>query len=489
MIKKISERFSLPKSTFMQSKIHHIHFVGIKGVGLTPLAIIAKEAGLRVSGSDIEEEFITDSALRKVGITPFTNFSENHITGDIDLVITTGAHGGYDNIEVRTARKKSIPVLTKGEAVGKFMQGNILGRKFSGISVAGSHGKTTTTGMIVSILKHAGYDPSYVVGTGSISSMDLPGHLGRGKYFVAEADEYATEPTYNHKPQFLWQFPDIALFTNIEHDHPDIYPTHAAVVNAFEAFTHNISSNGVLIGCRDDKKVYSLIKHFNNRTITYGFSPQSDYVIENVHVIGSKTLFKVKAHGREIGEFCLQVIGEHNALNALGALIVGVELGISIGSIREGLSLFNGVKRRLEFKGQLKSGAYIFDDYAHHPTEIAKTLQALRMRYPKEKIIAVFQPHTYSRTKALFTEFTKAFHDADEVILVDIYGSLREIKDPSISSKLLAASMSKHNTHYIPTLEEVASYIKKESPNENVVIVFMGAGDVYKTIDLINLIK
>lgn len=473
----------------MPNKIQHIHFVGVKGVGLTPLAIIAKEAGIKVSGSDIEEEFITDSALRKVGITPFTNFSENNITDDIDLVVTTGAHGGYENIEVQTARKKSIPVITKGEAVGAFMQGAILGREFSGISVAGSHGKTTTTGMIVNILKHAGFDPSYIVGTGSINSMDLPGHLGRGKYFVAEADEYATEPKYNHKPQFLWQFPDIALFTNIEHDHPDIYPTHAEVVSAFEAFTQNISSKGVLIGCADDKNVYSLIKNSKNRTITFGFSPQSDYVIDNVHIVGSQTFFKVRAYGGEIGEFHLQVMGEHNVLNAVGALIVGVELGIPVDSIREGLSLFSGVKRRLEFKGQLESGAYVFDDYAHHPTEIAKTLQALRMRYPNKKIVAIFQPHTYSRTKALFTEFTQAFNDADEVILVDIYGSLREVQDPSISSKLLASSMSKNNTHYIPTLEEVASYIEKDRSNENVVIVFMGAGDIYKTIDHINLQK
>ncbi len=475
----------------MQNKIHHIHFVGIKGVGLTPLAIIAKEAGIKVSGSDIEEEFITDSALRKVGITPFTDFSEDHLTDDIDLVITTGAHGGYDNIEVQTARKKSIPVMTKGEAVGEFMKGEILGRNFSGISVAGSHGKTTTSGMIVTLLKQAGFDPSYIVGTGSISFMDLPGHLGRGKYFVAEADEYATEPKYNHKPQFLWQFPEIALFTNIEHDHPDIYPTQEAVVNAFEAFTHNISSKGMLIGCADDRNVYSLLKSFNNRSISYGFSPQNDYVIDNVRILGSQTFFKVKAYGRDIGEFHLQVIGEHNALNAVGAIIVGSEIGLPLDQIREGLLHFTGVKRRLEFKGQLESGAYVFDDYAHHPTEISKTLGALRMRYPQKKIIAVFQPHTYSRTKALFTEFTTAFQDANEVILVDIYGSLREVKDTSISSKLLAnvISQNKNNTYYIPTIEEVASYINKEKPDENAVIVFMGAGDVYKAINFLNLIR
>src|SRR5476651_368276 len=183
-----------------------IHFVGIKGVGMTPLALVAKEAGFVVSGSDVGEEFITDEILRESEIIPLIGFSSEHIASP-DLVITTGAHGGYDNVEVQTAKEKPIPVITAGEAVGQFMAGEVLGRTFKGISVAGTHGKTTTTAMIATIMKETGFDPSFIIGTGNVGSLGTPGHFGKGKYFVAEADEYATEPKYNKTAKFLWQHP------------------------------------------------------------------------------------------------------------------------------------------------------------------------------------------------------------------------------------------------------------------------------------------
>jgi UDP-N-acetylmuramate--alanine ligase len=428
-----------------------IHFVGIIGTNMTPLAIIAKEAGFEVTGSDIEQEFITDAALKKVGITPLVGFSSDHIT-DPNLVITTGAHGGLDNVEVVTARNKSIPVMSAGEATGEFMKGSLFKKNFVGISVAGTHGKTTTTAMIATMFAENKLDPSYIIGTGNVGSLGLPGHFGTGRYFVAEADEYATEPVHDRRARFLWQHPLFAIFTNIEHDHPDIYPTISAIRETFLSFAKQLPQKGLLIACGDDPQIKVLLKEFDGRAITYGFSQENHYVLDRVHVSGEQTFFWVKSGGVPLGEFVLRVVGEHNALNALAAIIVGLETGLSVDKIKKGLMAFSGSKRRLEFIGDLQTGAKVYDDYAHHPTEIKTTLAALRTQYPKKKIICVFQPHTYSRTKQLFGHFTTSFSSVDMVIVTDIFASAREKEDPEVSSKNLAFAMS--NRHkavmYLP---------------------------------------
>ncbi|HVZ58550.1 MAG TPA: UDP-N-acetylmuramate--L-alanine ligase [Patescibacteria group bacterium] len=469
------------------NKVKSIHFVGIKGVGLTPLAIIAKQAGIKVTGSDVAEEFITDQALKKAGITPLVDFLPEHLPKNLDLVITTGAHGGLDNPEVVAARERLIPVMTKGEAVGAFMQGDLLGRSFTQIAVAGSHGKTTSTAMLATVLQKAGFDPTYIIGTGSTSALDLPGHLGKGQYFVAESDEYATEPAHNHKAQFLWQYPDVLLLTNIEHDHPDIYPTLMDVEKVFREFATHISTKGFIVGCGDDELVYSLLKEHPGKTISFGFSPKNQYVLTRVHISGGQMFFRLQREGMDLEEFRLSVFGEHNALNAAGVVAVCMELGIPLEKIKEALPEFSGSKRRLEYKGQLTTGAYLFDDYAHHPTEIRNTLKSLRIRYPKSTLIAIFQPHTYSRTKALLPEFVTAFDDANDVIIMDIFSSAREKKDPTITSGLLAQQLAVRHPAvlYLPTIEDVAALLSKENLKDNTVIVFMGAGDIYKTIDLL----
>ncbi len=468
-------------------KLNRIHFVGIKGVGMTPLAIIAKEAGLEVSGSDVADRFITDVALEKVGIQPFVGFSSRHITDDIQLVITTGAHGGYENPEVLRARELSIPVITAGEAVGEFMRGDILGKKFTGISIAGSHGKTTTTAMLTTIFMENNLDPSYLIGTGSFGK-SLPGHFGNGNYFIAEADEYATEPKHNHKPRFLWQHPMFAIFTNIEHDHPDIFPNVESVVKVFEEFALQIPKNGVIVGNGDNKYVSEIFQKMSCRTITFGLSPRNDYVIERVYVSNNQTFFKVSGNEIDLGEFRLQVTGEHNALNALGAAILALEAGLPLEKIKTALASYSGSKRRLEYRGQLVSGAHVFDDYAHHPTEIKATLKSLRQRFPQSTLVAVFQPHTYTRTKTLFDDFVKSFDDAHNVIVTDIFASAREAKDNSISSQLLVQKLAARHPAclYIPSPKMVVELILKERLNDKVVIVFMGAGDVYQAIDLLS---
>lgn len=462
-------------------KIKKIHFVGIKGVGVTPLAIIAKQAGFEVSGSDINEEFITDETLKKANIKPLIGFDEKNVEGK-DLVITTGAHQGFENPENLRAKKLGIPIWTQGEAVGKFMSGEIFGKKFEGISISGSHGKTTTTAMIATVLLENKYDPSFLIGTGNVPSLGLSGHYGKGKFFIAEADEYATEPKFDKTPKLLWQHPKIGVITNIEFDHPDVYSSMDQLRKAFLEFSNNVVEKGVLIACGDDSETSKLLNEYNKSFITYGFSKLCDFYIEKLSINQDKMFFWVNAKDTSLGEFSLNVTGEHNGLNALCAIAVCLELGLSVDQIKKGLSAFKGTKRRFEFIGNLPSGAFLYDDYAHHPTEIKKTLSAFKKSFPNKKIVCIFQPHTYSRTKSLFEQFVSSFSSADTVILVDIYASLREEIDNSVSSKLLADNMSKvhKNVLYIPGFEDVVEYVGQKRFDKDYILITMGAGDVYK---------
>ncbi len=458
-----------------------VHFVGIKGVGMTPLAIIAKEAGFIVTGSDVAQEFITDAALKKVGITPFVGFASDHV-GDVALVIFSGAHGGSANIEVKAAQEKRIRVISQGEAVGLFMQGDIFDRNFKGVSVTGTHGKTTTSAMIATVLSQNNFDPSFLIGTGDVGSLGTAGHFGKGPHFIAEADEYMTDPNSDKTIKFMWQHPQIAVVTNIEFDHPDVYASLEDVKKAFSEFVNQLSEKGVLVVCGDDKEIRDILKGYNKRFITYGLNPGNDYVLTRVNISGTQTFFWVSAYGTPVGEFCLRVPGEHNALNALATIIVNLELGLSTEKIKKGLLAFRGSKRRLEFMGNLVTGAEVYDDYAHHPTELKKTLQALRGQYPKKNIVAIFQPHTYSRTKSLFNDFLLSFEYVDSVLVTDIYASLREGHDETISSSMLVDAMKQYHADvlYLPSREDVVKYIDEKRFKSDTVIVTLGAGDVYK---------
>ena len=442
-------------------KIKSIYFVGIKGVGMTPLAIIAKEAGMEVTGSDIGEEFITQELLKKVGITPLVGFSKENIKNP-DLVITTGAHGGFSNIEVVEAKRKNIEVITQGEAVGLFMEGLIFGREQIGISVTGTHGKTTTTAMAATILKSCGLDPSFVIGTGNVLSLGSSGHFGKGKYFVAEADEYMTEPNFVKTIKFMWQHPKIAVITNIDFDHPDVYKSLADTREKFLEFTNQLPRDGVLITCGDDPQVKKLLSEFKGRKITYGSAMQNDFVVDEV-----------------LKGVDLSVFGDHNRLNATGAFIVGLEVGLSKEKIIKSLIQFKGSKRRSEFVGLLSSGALVYDDYAHHPTEIKNTLRGFRQNFPKHEIVCIFQPHTYSRTKSLFEQFSKSFNDVNTVILTNVYSSLREKPDPTVSVSDLAKKIGA-KALFLPKLSDVVKYINSQNFDSNFILITMGAGDVYK---------
>lgn len=469
-------------------KIRKVHFVGIKGVGMTPLAIIAKEAGFGVSGSDVGDIFITDAELRKAGISPFIGFDPKHIEG-ADLVIVTAAHGGMENVEVKAAVEANIDVLNQGRALGLFMTGEILRRTYRGISVAGSHGKTTTTAMIATVLAKNSLDPSFVIGTSNIPSLGSSGHFGRGKYFVTEADEYFADVVNDKTPKFLFQNPQILAVTNIDFDHPDIYTGVEEIREVFIKFTKNITSDGVLIACGDGEENRKFLNQVNVRKITYGISKDNDFILERESNSPDKMFFWVKSKDTLLGQFSMGVFGQQNALNGLCAVAVGLEIGLSIDQIKKALSSFSGTKRRSEFIGNLPGGGLLYDDYAHHPEELKKTLAAFRKSFPKHKIIPIFQPHMYSRTKKLFSDFATSFSDADEVIITEIFPSFREEIDPNFSSSLLAEEIKKFgkNARYFPKPSNVIEYVSSQKYDKNALLITMGAGDIYKIgKDLIN---
>jgi UDP-N-acetylmuramate--alanine ligase len=342
------------------------------------------------------------------------------------------------------------------------MDGGIFGRKFTGISVTGTHGKTTTTAMIATLLKVNNFDPSFLIGTANAVSLGAPGHYGLGAYFVAEADEYMTEPNFDKTIKHMWQRPKIAVITNIEFDHHDAYSSLDDTREKFLKFANQLPSDGVLVTCGDDPQVKKLLVEFKGRKITYGSARQNDYIVDNV-----------------LKDIELSVFGDHNRLNAVAAYIAGLEIGLSKEQIAKGLMEFNGSKRRAEFVGMLFSGAQLFDDYAHHPTEIQKTLKAFREKFPNSRIVCIFQPHTYSRTKSLFEQFSNSFNDADTIILTNIYSSLREKPDLTVSMEDLAIKIGK-KAIFIPKLDDVVKYVNDQSYGNKVVLITMGAGDVYK---------
>ncbi len=463
-------------------KIKNIHFVGIKGVGMTPLAIIAKEAGINVSGSDVSETFITDSQLEIAGIKADIGFSKENVWHS-DLVVVTAAHNGLENEEAKEAIEKNIPVLTQAEALGEFQKGKILGKEYFGISVAGSHGKTTTTAILATILLENGMDPSYAVGTGNIPSLGLPGHFGKGKYFIAEADEYFTDVVHKKFPKFVYQNPNLIIVTNIDYDHPDVYLSVDEIREEFIKFANKLPEDGILIANGDGEENRKFISEVSDkRIIKYGFSPDNDFIIERVSFSKDLMVFWIKTKDTDLGQFFVKIFGEHNSLNCLSAIIASLEIGLSPDQIKRGLLAFSGTKRRQEYIGRVGEKVIMYDDYAHHPEEIINTLSAFRANFPKHRIISVFQPHMYSRTIKLFDRFAKSFGDADEVLILEIFASFREKKHPNFSSKLLSDEIIKNGikSKYFPNADDVVKYLSSQSFTQDSLIITMGAGDIYK---------
>jgi UDP-N-acetylmuramate--alanine ligase len=453
--------------------IKEIHFTGIKGVGMTALACCAQDLGLKITGSDVKEVFVTDEVLKKRKIRWKTGFSPKNIKKP-DLVITTGAHQGFANPEVKEAQAKNIRSVSHAEALGLFAVDK------ETVSVCGVGGKTTTASMIATILTSIGQKPSFAIGVGQINPLGDPGRYASGRHFVAEADEYAVLPGQDHRPRFSFQKPKVITVTNIEHDHPDIYEDLSQTKKTFENFFESLPPDGLLIACIDNPNIADLLRQGLTCPVqTYGFSPRADWQIEKINLSPGKTFFTLSRQGMEFGRISLSVPGRFNCLNAVAAFAAVNFLGGDPRKIKSGLEKFAGTKRRFELLAQVKK-MRLYDDYAHHPTQIQATLKAAREWFPDQPIVAVFQPHTFSRTKVLFNEFAKSFALASQTLITDIYASAREEPIPGVSSQKLASAIQKNQpkVSYCPGIEEVLDYLKKHlSGNE--VILTLGAGDIF----------
>ncbi len=453
--------------------LKRVHFTGIKGVGMTALACIFQDCGCSVTGSDTSESFITDKILGEKGIRIENSFLPETIAAvKPDLVIFTAAHGGETNGEVQVAKSLGIPVLSQGEALGLFQKTK------TGISIAGVGGKTTTTAMLATILDSAGMHPSYMIGVGEVPSLNAPGRYDHaGNVFVTEADEYACSPQ-NTRPKFYYQTPKVIVLTNVAFDHPDIYDSPEETLKTFEAFIKKLPDDGLLIANNDNPLSQLLLERTTCNRLTYGASESADWMINRYTVFDEQAHFGI-ANGQKERVFRLNVPGRVNAYNATAAALAAEFLGLSDEDIQKGLLAFTGTKRRFEKITQINS-TYLYDDYAHHPDEVKATIESAQNWFADKRIIIIFQPHTYSRTKALFSQFATSLDLADTVILTDIYASAREKSDPTVSSQQLAETIAKEHDHvyYCAGEGEVTKRLFSENLTDTVIIT-MGAGNVY----------
>jgi UDP-N-acetylmuramate--alanine ligase len=452
----------------------HVFIVGIKGVAMANLAIILSQMGKKVTGSDVDEEFITDETLQKYPVTILKGFSDP-LPKDIDVVIYSAAHGGTTNDQVKTARERSIPALHQVTALAQIMD-----RHEVRIAVCGSHGKTTTTSMLAHALCELGVDPSYMIGSSTFGD-HAGGAFGHEKYMVVEADEYALDPPRDVTPKFLHLHPTHTICTNIDFDHPDVFPTLDAVKQAFKTFFTDNASR--VFACGDDVVVTEVVAAVPSHRVKM-------YSLKDATVLANNEGTVVTVDG---ATYTLPVSPGKLLGNALGVIAVLRDLGFSPDNIQKALATFKGPKRRFEQVGTVGK-IDLYDDYAHHPKEIETTIQAAQDRFGKKRrIIVIFQPHTYSRTQALKDEFIDALSKADVAYVAPIFASAREtIGEATITSAQLAADAAKKgisNLHSFTSVEELQQLLRGEvRPND--VIMTMGAGDIYKVkSDIIRAIE
>ncbi|HBZ36230.1 MAG TPA: UDP-N-acetylmuramate--L-alanine ligase [Candidatus Veblenbacteria bacterium] len=454
-------------SKFNQAK--RIYFIGLKGVGMTALAQLLKSRGVQVWGSDTEEQFFTDKVLAAAGIECEIGFSAKHLDRPIDLVIRSSAYSD-DQVEVKAAKEKKIPVLSYAEALGE------LAGEYKSVAVCGSHGKTTISAMLAHVLKQANLSPSAIVGS-AVPQFGGNALVGSGELLVFEADEYQNKLQY-FSPQSV-------ILTSIDWDHPDFFPSADDYFATFVTFLKKIPTDGFVVACYDSDNVKEAVDKAGlspEQILTYGLT---DGRLQMVRMWLDEGRWHFSATDGEeyLGEFWLKLVGSHNVANALAVIACARRLGVDLEAIRTGLASFEGTARRFENKGKLTNGITVVDDYAHHPGEIKATLKAARAFYPYKNIRCVFQPHTFSRTQALLADFGKSFAETDEVIVLDTYTSARE-KTGEVTSAQLVEEIKKNHTNviYKPTISEAVNYLM-ETTNRNNLVLTMGAGDVWQVGD------
>jgi UDP-N-acetylmuramate--alanine ligase len=442
-----------------------IHLVGIGGIGMSGIAEVLYNLGYDVRGSDISESD-TVERLRVLGVEIFKGHRPENVDGAHVVVISSAI--GRDNPEVLEAERRGVPVISRAEMLAE------LGRLKYSVLVAGSHGKTTTTSLISTILAHGGLDPTVVIG-GKLKALGTNARLGRGDFMVAEADE--------SDGSFLKLIPTVGVVTNIDMEHMDYFTTMKALKEAFVSFMNRVPFYGVTVACIDDKNVREILPSVARRVITYGLSKDADLRAKNVRKGFMSMDFEALAGKESLGRLSIPSPGEHSVLNALAATAVALELQVDIKQIKEALAGFGGIQRRLELKGKAK-GVSVFDDYGHHPTEIRATLRALSESVKKGRLVVVFQPHRYSRTKLLMDEFASSFGDADLLVMMDIYPAgekpIKGIKTEALIEKM----KGRKGIFHARSAEEAVERLQGELRSGDVVLT-LGAGNVWKVGDLL----
>jgi UDP-N-acetylmuramate--alanine ligase len=448
----------------MYKKTKHIHFVGIGGIGMSGIAEVLLNLGYAVSGSDLRESETT-RRLQKLGGRIYTSHNSEWTEG-ADVVVVSSAVR-QDNPEVQAARAAMVPVIPRAEMLAELMRLN----KY-GIAVAGSHGKTTTTSLVGWLLAEAGFDPTVVIGGRVDSFGGSNAKLGEGEFLVAEADE--SDGT------FLKLAPVLEIVTNIDLEHVDYYRDIEQIKEAFLAFIDKVPFYGAAILCLDDPRVADILPRVEKRVITYGMTSQANISARTIAVQGLTSHFEVIADNTVLGEIALSLAGYHNIYNALAAVAVGLEVEIPFATIAAAMKSFSGVQRRLQIKGERK-GVLVIDDYGHHPTEIRATISALRDALPERRLIVLFQPHRYTRTKGLLKEFNTAFHAADILILTEIYPA-SEQPIAGVSAAVLLESIKQHGQRQaflVPEMNDVpAAVLPMLAPGD--VVLTLGAGDIWQ---------
>ena len=446
-----------------RGRVRHVHFVGVGGIGMSGLAEILRTLEFDVSGSDLKEGETT-SRLKRLGVRIDVGHQAQNVPG-ADVVFYSSAIQN-ENPELVEARKRGIPVIPRAEMLAELM------RVKYGVAIAGSHGKTTTTSLVATILGAAGFDPTVVVG-GRMHVWGTNARLGAGDLLVAEADE--------SDGSFLRLTPTIAAITNIDPEHLDFYGTHDAVKEAFVQFAEKVPFYGLAVLCLDHPSVQELLPRIVRRHVTYGLSPQADYSARALGFNRMRTSFVAYRHGRPYGEFVVQMPGQHNVLNCLAAIAIADELEVPLDVIKEALATFRGVARRFSIVAE-PGGVALVDDYGHHPAEVVATLAAARRAFDG-RIIVAFQPHRYTRTHHLFDEFTRAFNQADRLFLLDVYAA-GEAPIAGASSDRLAAAIREHGHHevsYARDRKKLAEDLAAAASPGDCVIA-LGAGDVNKIL-------
>ncbi|MFZ5996662.1 MAG: UDP-N-acetylmuramate--L-alanine ligase [Nitrospirota bacterium] len=446
----------------MFNRYRRIHFVGIGGVGMSGIAEVLHNLGYEVTGSDMKESEMT-ARLKNLGIKVFVGHDAENIDHAHVVVISSAV--APDNPEVIEAKYRSIPVIPRAEMLAE------LGRLKYGILIAGAHGKTTTTSLIATTLVEGGFDPTVVIG-GKLNAMGSNAKLGQGAFLVAEADE--------SDGSFLKLNPTIAVITNIDKEHMDFFKSMEALKQAFLDFINKIPFYGIAIVCVENAYVREILPQIQRKVLTYGFTYKADLYARNIRHLGTRMSFEPVFKGNPLGMFTIPIPGEHNVLNSLAAIAAAIELQIPISVAAKALGGFGGIHRRFELKGE-KKGIKVFDDYGHHPSEIRATLRAARECFKEQRILVLFQPHRYTRTRDSMDEFAASFDDADRLFLMDIYPA-GEKPIEGIHSEVLFKNIEQRgfkNISYIPDRAAMIKAILAELQPGNVLIT-LGAGDVYK---------